>query len=130
MEISSDITLIIIMLGTNDLLQGNSVATVTMRMKGFLENIDPGKAEILLIAPPSMQLGEWVPNQAMIDASKELTQQYEALSQQMSVQFVDADKWSIPICFDGVHLTEEGHNSLAEGVYDYITMRRSEYVSG
>ena len=54
------VDLLIIMLGGNDLLQGNSVKTVVKRMEVFLEHIDLDKSKVLLIGPPPMQRGEWV----------------------------------------------------------------------
>ena len=48
------VDLLVIMLGGNDLLQGNSVEAVVKRMEAFLEHIDLDKSKILLIAPPPM----------------------------------------------------------------------------
>ena len=112
--------LLIIMLGGNDLLQGNSVETVVRRMEAFLKHIDLDKSNILLIGPPPMQRGEWVPIQTLIDASVELNQEYKALSQRLGVGFVDAWEWNIPLTFDGVHFTEKGHKAFADGLYQAI----------
>ena len=115
------VDLLIIMLGSNDLLQGNSVEAVVKRMEAFLEHIDLHKSKILLIGPPPMQRGEWVPTQALIDASVFLNQEYKSLSERLDVGFVDAGKWNIPLTFDGVHFTEEGHKAFAEGLANYLT---------
>ena len=114
------VDLLIIMLGGNDLLQGNSVETVVKRMEAFLEHIDLNKSEILLIGSPPMQRGEWVPTQTLIDASVSLNQEYKALSQRLGVGFADAGEWNIPLTFDGVHFTEEGHKAFAEGLANYL----------
>ena len=98
--------LLIIMLGTNDLLQGNSPEAVRERMKKFLDSIDFDRSKILLITPPPMKLGAWVPIQALVDASKALNYQ------NFGVRCIGP--WDLPMCFDGVHLTEEGHQQLAE----------------
>ena len=104
--------LLLIMLGTNDLLQGNSPEQVRNRMKEFLECIDFDKSRILLITPPPLKLGAWVPDQALVDAS-------EALNL-LSLGVKCVGPWDLPLTFDGVHLTEEGHAQLAELVYQTI----------
>lgn len=114
------IDLLIVMLGGNDLLQGNSAEVVVKRMEDFLEHIDLEKSSILLIGPPPMKRGEWVTTQALIDASVALNHEYKALCQRLGVRFADAGEWNIPLTFDGVHFTEEGHKAFAEGLYQAI----------
>ena len=111
---------LIIMLGGNDLLQGNSVETVVDRMESFLEHIALEKSKILLLGLPPMQRGEWVPTQDLIDAAVALNCQYKALSERLGVRFADAGEWDIPLTFDGVHFTEEGHKAFAERLADDI----------
>lgn len=111
---------LIIMLGTNDLLQGNSIETVVNRMERFLENIRPEMEMILLIAPPKMQLGEWVSTQHMIDSSAGLSLGYRRLCKRLDVPFVDATEWNVTLTFDGVHFSEEGHRAFAEGLANYL----------
>ena len=103
---------LLIMLGTNDLLQGNSPESVTARMERFLQNIDLEPSKILLIAPPPMQF--------FVEASKELSSAYEALSRRLGLGYANAGEWNIPLAFDGVHLTPEGHIALAEGLSHYL----------
>lgn len=112
--------LLIIMLGTNDLLQGNSVEMVTKRMEAFLENISTERSKILLLAPPAMKLGAWVNTQSLVEASKELTQAYQCLSQRLGIRFANADDWNIPLSFDGVHFTEEGHKAFGLALMNYL----------
>ena len=104
--------LLLIMLGTNDLLQGNSPAEVRNRMGRFLESLDFDKSKILLITPPSMKPGVWVPDQALVDASNALN------FCGLGIRCVGP--WDLPLTFDGVHLTEEGHALLAEYLYQVI----------
>lgn len=114
------IDLLVIMLGGNDLLQGNSVEVVVQRMESFLEYIDLDKSKILLIGPPPMQRGEWVPTQTIIDASVALNREYKTLSKRLGVGFANAEEWDIPLTFDGVHFTGEGHEAFAEGLVNYL----------
>ena len=114
------VDLLIIMLGGNDLLQGNPVDAVARRMETFLEHIDLERSKLLLIGPPPMQRGEWVPTQTLIDASAALNLAYKDLSRRLGVRFADAGEWNIPLTFDGVHFTEEGHKAFAEGLYQAI----------
>ena len=115
------VDLLIIMLGGNDLLQGNPTETAVKRMESFLEHIDLDKQKILLIGPPPMGRGEWVTTQTLVDSSVALNHAYKALSRRLGVRFADAGEWEIPRAFDGVHFTEEGHKAFAEGLRNYLT---------
>jgi len=112
--------MIIVMLGLNDLLQGNSIETIVNRMEHFLEHIDIEKYKILLIGPPAIKRGEWVPTQELVDISAKLNGEYKALSQRVGTRYADASEWNIPLSFDGVHFTEEGHVAFAEGIANYL----------
>lgn len=113
--------LLVILLGTNDLLQGELPETAAARMAVFLESLDIDPGRILLIAPPPMQLGQWVPSLELVDASAGLSRQYEALARRLGVVFADAGMWDIPLTFDGVHFTEEGHRAFAEALLPIMT---------
>ncbi len=116
LEVPKDTDLLIIMLGDNDLLNGLSAAETAQRMKAFLNQVSLPKDRILLIAPPPMKRGEWVPHQELAEASMALAAAYQALAEQMGISFVDAGKWNIPLAYDGVHFTEEGHRIFGEKV--------------
>lgn len=109
--------LLTVMLGTNDLLQGATPETATARMEAFLTQLPIGRARILLIAPPTMQLGEWVTEESLIAASKQLAVHYDALARRLGISYADAGKWNIGLTFDGVHFTEEGHRAFASNLY-------------
>lgn len=121
-----DTDLLFIMLGTNDLLQGNSPETAARRMEAFLRGIGH---KVLLMAPPPMKRGQWVPDSHLADASGELARQYKALSRRLGVLFADPGEWNIPMAFDGVHMTQEGHRVFAERLADYLTTEGICYVS-
>ena len=117
---SKDIHLLIIMLGTNDLLQGNSVEITARKMEVFLRGIDLEKSKLLLIGPPSMRLGAWISAQSIVEASRELVYAYSELSRRLGIRFLNADDWDISLAFDGVHFTEEGHRVFASAIYQYL----------
>ena len=114
------VDLLVVMLGGNDLLQGNSVEAVVRRMEQFLERIDLDRDKVLLIAPPPMERGDWVPTQALIDATVELNREYKSLFRRLGVRFADAGEWGVALTFDGVHFTEEGHAAFSEGLYKLL----------
>lgn len=116
----NDSTRIIVMLGTNDLLHAQSPETVCGKTEQFLCSLDTERKNILLVAPPPMVFGEWVPDQELIDRSVSLTNGYQTLAQRLGVGFADAGEWNVHLAFDGVHFTQEGHIAFAEGLSDYL----------
>jgi len=106
--------MLIVMLGTNDLLEGAKAGETAMRMEAFLEGT--GVPHILLISPPPMKRGAWVPGDGLVEESKDLAQQYEALAERLGMLYADAGKWDIALAYDGVHFTEEGHIRFADGL--------------
>lgn len=119
-SVPSDSGLLIVMLGTNDLLQGADAATTAGRMERFLEGLPLDRKKILLVAPPSMQRGGWVTEQALIDQSIHLTKNYCDLAQRLGIGFADAGEWLVELCYDGVHFTANGHRAFAEGLMQAI----------
>lgn len=112
--------LLIVMLGTNDILQGKSSSVVAERMAWFLEHLALDRGKILLIAPPPLQRGEWVQDDMLIAASAELAHSYRILAKEMGIRFADAGEWGIPVAYDGVHFTEEGNKIFAIRLRDYL----------
>ena len=108
----------LVMLGTNDLLQGASASEATAWMAAFLNQLLPYCKNILLISPPPMKRGAWVSNDALAAESIRLAQEYQALAQELNIPFVDTSDWNIELTFDGVHFTEEGHHMFAKCLFD------------
>ena len=108
-----DTDLLIVMLGTNDLLQGCSPEQAAERLEQFLLGIPLDRSKILLIAPPPMTLGEGVPSQQLIDDSHTFAQLCQTLAEHLGIRFADAGKWDIPLAYDGVHFTEQGQKTFA-----------------
>lgn len=121
-----DTDLLIIMLGTNDLLQFWSPEAACEKMECFLKSLPLRRDKILLIAPPPMKFGEWVQDQGLIDDSIALAQYYKALAERIGIRFADAGEWNVPLAYDGVHLTEEGHKAFAEGLMEYLHTRENK----
>ena len=109
--------LLLVMLGGNDLLQGNSVETVAQRMETFLDRIPLEKERIVLIAPSRMKPGTWVANERLLEDCVRLNEAYGAIAQKLEVRFVDTTNWDIEVTFDGVHYSEKGHQTFAENLY-------------
>lgn len=107
-----------VMLGSNDLLCGASAETAAARMEALLRFLtgEAGGARVLLIAPPPMRLGDWVPTRALVGESERLGALYRRLADELGVVFADAGAWGVSLCFDGVHLSPEGHAAFADGV--------------
>lgn len=110
----ADADLVIVMLGTNDLLQGCTPEKTAGRMKRFLQSLPPPPERILLIAPPPMAPGAWVTDSSLIESSHLLAKYYRELAGQLGVRFTNAGNWHITLAYDGVHFTGQGHRAFAE----------------
>ena len=108
-----DTDLLIVMLGINNLLQGQSPEQAAERLERFLAAIPLDQNKILLIAPPPVSLGAWVPSPQLIDESRAFARLCQALAEQLGILFADAGRWDIPLAYDGVHFTEQGHRAFA-----------------
>jgi len=115
-----DTDLLIVMLGTNDLLQGRSPEQAAGKLEHFLSGLSLGRRKILLIAPPPVKSGAWVPDQQLIDDSHNYARFCQALAEQLGIPFADAGAWDIPLTYDGVHFTEQGHKAFAAGLLEVL----------
>ena len=109
---------IIVMLGTNDLLNGDEPPEIARKMESFLSVQD--RKKVILIAPPPLCRGAWVTDDGLIRRSEELAEEYRAVTLRLGIRFLDAGEWSIPLCYDGVHFTELGHRIFAEHVHSAL----------
>lgn len=115
-----DTDLLIVMLGTNDLLQGRNPEQATERLERFLAGISLDRSKIMLIAPPPMAMGEWVPSPQLIEDSRTFARLCQALAERLNIRFADAGKWDTPLAYDGVHFTEQGHKAFAAGLLEEL----------
>ena len=111
-----EVDLFLIMLGINDLLQGASAKDAAARMEAFLMILRPQCRQLLLVAPPPMKRGAWVPTDELVVESVRLGEEYGLLAKTLDIPFVDTRDWKIELTFDGVHFTESGHRSFAENL--------------
>ena len=107
---------LIIMLGSNDLLCGCSAQEASLRMERFLLSVLNRYPNILLIAPPPMQYGDWVAEERLIRESSLLGTCYQSLAAQLGIGFADAGEWDVALTFDGVHFSESGHHAFSNGI--------------
>ncbi|MDR3766266.1 MAG: GDSL-type esterase/lipase family protein [Butyricicoccus sp.] len=115
-----DTDLLIVMLGTNDLLQGRSPEQAAERLGCWLSGLPLDRSKILLIAPPPVAQGEWVLSPQLIDDSHTFARRCQELAAQMGIRFADAGKWHISLAYDGVHFTAQGHKAFAAGLLETL----------
>ena len=103
--------LVIVMLGTNDLLRDIEPEETAERMRRFLTQLREMLPEtgVLLCAPPPVEaFGE-----GYAFAFKALAGLYAELAQELDVGFVDTAGWSVQTAGDGVHFSARGHRVFA-----------------
>ena len=106
--------MLIVMLGTNDLLNGAGAVEAAARMERFLTGC--AMPLTLLVSPPPMKRGAWVPDDDLVEESRGLSRQYRVLADRLGLQFGDAGGWGVELAYDGVHFSEEGHVRFANGL--------------
>lgn len=104
---------ICVMLGANDLLGGASPEQAAARMAALLDRLGGYGAKLLVTAPPRFCEGAWIQERALLPRSAQLVEKLHSAAAAAGAAFANADGWDIPLCFDGVHFTEEGHRRFA-----------------
>lgn len=108
-----DTDLLILMLGTNDLLQGRTPVEISGRMERFLLSLPVDRSRILLVAPPRLRRGTWVTDSSMIRDSEAMSEAFRVLANRLGLRFADAQDWDPEIAYDGVHFTQQDHVRFA-----------------
>jgi len=112
--------LMTVMLGTNDLLMrsGSKAEFAVSRMEKFIDYLKAcfPDLRILLIGPVALERGEWGLDRNHLEQSSRLSGLYRLLAEETGLDFADAALWNVDIAFDGVHFSEAGHKSFAEGL--------------
>ena len=116
----TELDFLLVMLGTNDLLQGASAKEAAARMEGFLTPLLPHCKQVLLICPPPMKRGAWVPTDELVTESIRLAEEYMTLADKLNIPFVDTRHRNIELTFDGVHFSEAGHHTFANCLIKYM----------
>ena len=114
------VDIFLVMLGTNDLLQGASAKEAAARMESFLTPLLPYCKQILLVAPPPMKRGAWVPTDELVAESICLAEEYKFQAEKVNIPFIDTREWNIELTFDGVHFTENGHHAFANRLIEHL----------
>ena len=116
LRLTGPFALTAVMLGTNDLLTGRSVKETSASMEKLLSLLtkEENAGRLLLIAPVPLKEGVWVNDPALLSLSAELTASFCALAGKMNISCTDPAAWDIPLAYDGVHFTEEGHLRFAK----------------
>ena len=114
------VDIFLVMLGTNDLLRGASAKEAAARMEAFLIPLLPHCKQILLVAPPPMKRGAWVPTDELVAESTYLGDEYRLLAKKLKIPFADTRQWNIDLAFDGVHFTESGHHIFANRLIEFL----------
>jgi lysophospholipase L1-like esterase len=86
----------------------------------FLKSIPKNERRIVVIVPPPMKQGEWVQDPDLLEESGRLGATYQEITMNVNVQILDSGNWDIPLAYDGVHFSEEGHKLFADKLYIYF----------
>ncbi len=107
----------VIMLGTNDILltaYPNPRAAVK-KMEDFIRWMKSEAEGLRLIVMGPVHIsGLSTDLEEYHRASIEMNSGFEELCKVEGIDFWDAGKWEIPIAYDGVHFSEEGHRVFGE----------------
>lgn len=103
---------IILMLGTNDVLQG--CQGIENSMEELLACIRQNWPEmkLLLLTPPTAAL----PEPEWQEKLRMLAESYRKLAMQQGISYLNTQEWNLPLAYDGVHLSEEGHRVFADAL--------------
>ena len=133
MESQSPFDLIIIMLGTNDtktyfsqsprnIAAGAARLVRTAQASAF--GPDHKSPEVLLVSPIRVEFHESFDGmfgQQAAEKSLGFSEQFKIAADETGCHFLDASLYAGPGKADGVHLSPEGHEALAEALYEKVT---------
>ena len=69
---------------------------------------------------PRSWLGAWVSGPWEIEDSLAFAEGCRALAGRLGILFAGADRWEIPLAYDGVHFTEQGHRAFAQALFETL----------
>lgn len=122
--------LLVIMLGTNDLINmpvpdADSVARSMERMIRFAKQKQLSGKILLLSCPAVFMNGSFY-----MPALKKLSERYREIAEQEEILYADPFRWNIPMAYDGVHFTEEGHRIFAEEISRIVSVIAANEPNG
>ena len=132
LDSQSPLDLVIIMLGTNDLkprfgVQAQDIAQSASRLVDMVQkcNFGPGNVppKVLLVSPIWANPSATMPHmfaEAEAAKSRQFAPAFRAIAEQMGCAFFDAASVASPDPLDGVHMSAQDHNALAEALYQEI----------
>lgn len=111
-----DAALLLIMLGTNDLLHGRSPAKIRIRLEELLVYLKQNFPALrpILLAPPKINIPDYR------HGSEILADELRQLAENNTIPFFSCLERSFPLAFDGVHLSEEGHVQMADELLRFL----------
>ena len=115
--------ILMLMLGSNDILNMNEpdAGVAAGRMEKLVNSIRDSvlnEVQIILMAIPGIR----IPG-GYLEAGQEYNERLGQLARDRRCGFFQYDG-ELPLAFDGVHLTEEGHRLLGEAAVKYIKEKR------
>ncbi|MGN0356134.1 MAG: SGNH/GDSL hydrolase family protein [Muricoprocola sp.] len=132
MESQSPIDLIIIMVGTNDTknyfgCEAKAIACGAARLVTMAQQSPFGRnnraPEILLVSPILVLEENGIQHVFNADSarkSKDFAKEYAEVAKELGCHFMDAAQYAAPGPDDGIHLSVEGHEKLAQAMYEKV----------
>lgn len=123
-----------IMLGTNDILNScrAGLTPILDRMEALLDHLQIRwpNMKIVLLAPPPIDIPELEDidpdstkqhstNQHRFSISEILSfliASYQEIATDRNLHFIETHAWNLPLAYDGVHLSQKGHQIFAENM--------------
>ena len=114
LEANAPVDLLILMLGTNDLLMDleELTATTAGRLETMLDSVQAHWPMLPILLLPPLPMG--VPLPGLNEKVCALGLRYAQIAADRSLLFCDTTPWHLPLAYDRVHLSPEGHQQLAE----------------
>lgn len=124
------LNLVTVMLGTNDCktVYGASAEVIGKGVEQLINQIKQRapQAKILLLSPILLGDDVWKPeydpefSRESVQVSKELKDVYQRIAEKHSCLFLAASDVTAPSATDQEHLDEEGHERLADAIYEVV----------
>ena len=130
---NAPLDLFAVMLGTNDFLNmpDPDPSEVGAKMSRLIRWLKSGEGigemipQILVIAPPAID-ASGVRQMSMYDTTDgSLSEALKKAALSEGALFLDAAKWNVPVTYDRVHLSEEGHILFAKKMEEWLCIREN-----